>query len=162
FRSKNDNRWKPKIRKGMDYYVLRTPGTFVEEKNSSLVWHYRQAENGLGDLRMREMICHLKYMARGNNLQVLEGNMLLEIKRPEINKSKAAMDFISQGKFDFILAVGDNWTDEDTFKKLPGWAYSIRVGYKYTQAKYNIQSNKEVKFLLENLIKSDIHQLESV
>jgi len=158
---KIDNRWKSNIRKVMDYYVLRTPGAFVEEKNSSLVWHYRRAESGLGDLRMREMICHLKYMARGNNLQVLEGNMLLEIKRPEANKSKAVMDFIQGRNFDFILAVGDHWTDEETFKTLPASAFSIRVGYKYTQARYNVPTYKEVKNLLGYLIRAEVRQLES-
>ncbi|MEX2594610.1 MAG: bifunctional alpha,alpha-trehalose-phosphate synthase (UDP-forming)/trehalose-phosphatase [Anditalea sp.] len=157
-----DNTWKPNIREIMDYYVLRTPGAFVEEKNNSLVWHYRQAENGLGDLRMREMFCHLKYIARGNNLQVLEGNMFLEIKRPDINKSKAAMGFITKERFDFILAIGDHWTDEETFKALPKSAFSIRVGYKYTQAKYNVHSYKEVKFLLKRLGKVEIPRLVSI
>src|SRR5690606_12981888 len=96
-----DNSWKPNIREVMDYYVLRTPGAFVEEKTNSVVWHYRKAENGLGDARMREMICHLKYIARGNKLQVLEGNMFVEIKKPDVDKSKAAMQFINQEGFDF-------------------------------------------------------------
>jgi trehalose 6-phosphate synthase/phosphatase len=150
-----DNSWKPDIRVVMDYYILRTPGTFVEEKSNSLVWHYRLAENGLGELRMREMICHVKYVAHGNNLQVMEGNKFLEIKKPDINKSKAAMDFITHEGFDFILAIGDHWSDEDTFKALPKWAYSIRVGYNYTHAKFNVHSYKEVEYLLKRLIKTE-------
>src|SRR5690606_16198748 len=65
-----DNSWKADIRQVMEYYVLRTPGAFIEEKHHSLVWHYRKVESGLGDLRMRELFSHLKYMARGHNLQV--------------------------------------------------------------------------------------------
>lgn len=146
-----DSSWKPNIRQVIDDYVLRTPGTFVEEKNNSLVWHCRQAENGLRDLRMREMFCHLKYIARGNNLQVLEGDLFLEIKGPGIDKSKAAMDFITQEHFDFILAIGDHWTDEETFKALPPWGHSICVGHKYTQAQFNVDSHIEVRQLLERL-----------
>lgn len=146
-----DSSWKSGIRQVMDYYVLRTPGAFVEEKNNSLVWHCRQAENGLRDLRMREMFCHLKYVARGNNLQVLEGDFFMEIKGPGISKSKAAMDFIAKEHFDFILAIGDHWTDEETFKALPPWAHSIRVGHKYTQAQFSVNSHKEVRQLLEKL-----------
>lgn len=85
-----DDSWKEDIRTAMEYYVLRTPGAFIEEKHHSLVWHYRKVESGLGDLRMRELFSHIKYMARGYNLQVLEGNMVLEIKRPDINKGRAA------------------------------------------------------------------------
>lgn len=146
-----DTSWKPAIRQVMDYYVLRTPSTFVEEKSNSLVWHCRQAENGLRDLRMREMFCHLKYIARGNQLQVLEGDLFLEIKGPGIDKSKAAMDFIAEEHFDFILAIGDHWTDEESFKALPPWAHSIAVGNKYSQAHFSVSSHREVRQLLERL-----------
>lgn len=147
-----DDSWKPDIKNVMEYYVLRTPGAFIEEKHHSLVWHYRKVESGLGDLRMRELFSHLKYMASGHNLQVLEGNMVLEIKRPDINKGRAASAFMKGKKFDFILAIGDDWTDEDTFKAMPANAYSIRVGYTYTQANYNIKNPKEVRILLNNLL----------
>ncbi|MFT4857900.1 MAG: trehalose 6-phosphate synthase/phosphatase [Planctomycetota bacterium] len=143
--------WKEDIRQIMEYYVLRTPGAFIEEKHHSLVWHYRKVESGLGDLRMRELFSHLKYMARGHNLQVLEGNMVLEIKRPDINKGRAATAIMKDQEYDFILAVGDDWTDEDTFKAMPKSAYSIRVGYAYTQANYNIKSVKQVRQLLTKL-----------
>jgi trehalose 6-phosphate synthase/phosphatase len=146
-----DDSWKDDIRKIMEYYVLRTPGAFIEEKHHSLVWHYRKVESGLGDLRMRELFSHLKYMARGYNLQVLEGNMVLEIKRPDINKGRAATAMMKGMEYDFILAIGDDWTDEDTFKAMPKNAYSIRVGYAYTQANFNIKSVKQVRQLLQKL-----------
>jgi trehalose 6-phosphate synthase/phosphatase len=147
-----DDSWKPDIRPVMEYYVQRTPGSFIEEKLHSLVWHYKKVESGLGDLRMRELFSHLKYMASGYNLQVLEGNMVLEIKRPEINKGKAATAFMKGKKFDFILAIGDDWTDEDIFKAMPPDAHSIRVGYTYTEANYNIKNTKEVRTLLRKLV----------
>src|SRR5690606_37962840 len=43
-----DDSWKEDIRQIMEYYVLRTPGAFIEEKHHSLVWHYRKVESGLG------------------------------------------------------------------------------------------------------------------
>lgn len=147
-----DDSWKSDIRKIMEYYVLRTPGAFIEEKHHSLVWHYRKVESGLGDLRMRELFSHLKYMARGFNLQVLEGNMVLEIKRPDINKGKAATALLKRQEFDFILAIGDSYTDEDLFKAMPSNAFSIRVGYTSTQANYNIKSPTEVRALLNELL----------
>ncbi len=147
-----DDSWKEDIRQVMEYYVLRTPGAFIEEKHHSLVWHYRKVESGLGDLRMRELFSHLKYMARGHNLQVLEGNMVLEIKRPDINKGRAALSMMRGEEYDFVMALGDDWTDEDTFKAMPKNAYTIRVGYAYTQANYNIKNPKEVRVLLKKLI----------
>lgn len=148
-----DDSWKSDIRQVMDYYVLRTPGAFIEEKHHSLVWHYRKVESGLGDLRMRELFSHLKYMASGHNLQVLEGNMVLEIKRPDINKGRAATAFMKGEDYDFIVALGDDWTDEDTFKAMPKDSYTIRVGYAYTQADYNIKNPTEVRKLLAQLVR---------
>jgi trehalose 6-phosphate synthase/phosphatase len=147
-----DNSWKEDIRNIMEYYVLRTPGALIEEKHHSLVWHYRKVDKGLGNLRMRELLSHLKYMARGHNLQVLEGNMVLEIKMPDINKGRAALNLMKGQEHDFIMAIGDDWTDEDTFKALPKEAFTIRVGYSYTHADYNIKSHRQVRNLLAKLI----------
>jgi len=147
-----DDSWKEDIRNIMEYYVLRTPGALIEEKHHSLVWHYRKVDKGLGNLRMRELLSHLKYMARGHNLQVLEGNMVLEIKMPDINKGRAALNLMKGQEHDFIMAIGDDWTDEDTFKALPKEAFTIRVGYSYTHADYNIKSHRQVRNLLAKLI----------
>jgi trehalose 6-phosphate synthase/phosphatase len=148
-----DDSWKSDIRQVIEYYVSRTPGAFIEEKHHSLVWHYRKVESGLGDLRMRELFSHLKYMASGHNLQVLEGNMVLEIKRPDINKGRAAIGLMKGEEYDFIMALGDDWTDEDTFKAMPKNSYTIRVGYAYTQADYNIKNPTEVRNLLSSLLR---------
>ena len=88
--------------------------------------------------------------------------MFVEIKKPDVDKSKAAMQFINQEGFDFILAVGDHWTDEETFKALPSRAFSIRVGYSYTQAKYNVYSYREVKHLLKRLLSVELLKLEII
>ncbi|HLW19434.1 MAG TPA: bifunctional alpha,alpha-trehalose-phosphate synthase (UDP-forming)/trehalose-phosphatase [Cyclobacteriaceae bacterium] len=146
-----DNSWKPNIRQAMDYYVLQSPGAYVEEKANSLIWHCRGVENKVRGLKMREIFCHLKYLAQGNNLQVLEGNLFLEIKGLETDKSNAAMNFIARENYDFILAIGDHGTDEETFKALPAWAFSIRVGDEFTHAKYHVKSQRDVKQLLHKL-----------
>jgi trehalose 6-phosphate synthase/phosphatase len=135
----------------MDEFVERTPGTFVEEKEHSLVWHYRKVQSGLGNLRKRELFSHLKYVARGHNLQVLEGNRALEVKKPDVSKSKATFDFIQNQNYDFILVIGDNWTDEQTFKDLSPSAITIRVGYTYSRARYNLKNHEQVRRFLQNL-----------
>jgi trehalose 6-phosphate synthase/phosphatase len=54
--------------------------------------------------------------------------------------------------WDFILALGDDWTDEDIFKILPPSAYSIKVGFKTTQARFYIESTEVCRNLLRELI----------
>src|SRR5690606_37442116 len=41
------NDWKDEMRHVMELYVDRTPGSFIEEKDYSLVWHFRKVETGL-------------------------------------------------------------------------------------------------------------------
>lgn len=145
------NEWKEDFRPILEAYVDRTPGSFVEEKDYSLVWHYRKVETGLGELRTRELASHLRYMAADKNLSVLEGDMVVEIKNSEVNKGRAAERWLSLDNFDFVLAIGDDWTDEDTFLVMPNEAITIRVGRSTSQAKYRIESYEHVRNFFKNL-----------
>ncbi len=147
--------WKKETLSLLERYVNRTPGSFVEEKDYSLVWHYRKVETGLGEVRTRELTSHLKYMTANENLEVLEGDMIVEIKNSEINKGKAAQKLMEiYPEADFLLALGDDFTDEDTFKAMPEEAYTIKVGTSASEAKFSVNSYKEVRKLLNEIIKS--------
>ena len=86
------------------------------------------------------------------NLEVLHRENVIEIKPRGINKGLSAYYWISQKDWDFILAIGDDWSDEDTFQNLPDSAYSIKVGTGSSLSKYNIKSSIEVNTLLKELI----------
>ena len=147
--------WKKEILSLLERYVNRTPGSFVEEKDYSLVWHYRKVETGLGEVRTRELTSHLKYMTANENLEVLEGDMIVEIKNSEINKGKAAQKLMKiYPDADFLLALGDDFTDEDTFKAMPEEAYTIKVGTSASEAKFSVTSYKEVRKFFNEIIKS--------
>ena len=146
------NEWKEEFRPIFESYVDRMPGSFVEEKDYSLVWHYRKVETGLGELRTRELASHLRYMATNKNLTVMEGDKVVEIKNSEVNKGYAAEKWLIKDKYDFIFAVGDDWTDEDTFTAMPDNAITIKVGQISSVAKYRIESFKLVRNFLKNLI----------
>lgn len=144
--------WKEKFRAVLELYVDRTPGSFIEEKDYSLVWHYRKVETGLGELRTRELTSHVKYLATNKNLQVLEGDMVVEIKSALVNKGKAASKWLNSFSHDFTMAIGDDWTDEDTFQVMPKDSVTIKVGSTSSNAKYNVDTYMEVRSLLRGLI----------
>ncbi|MBX9853529.1 MAG: bifunctional alpha,alpha-trehalose-phosphate synthase (UDP-forming)/trehalose-phosphatase [Cytophagaceae bacterium] len=139
--------WKSEIYPILETYVDRTPGSFIETKDYSLVWHYRKAERDLGEQRARELVSHLQYLTTNMQLQVLEGNKVIEVKNSGINKGKAALRWL-QNPYDFIFAAGDDWTDEDMFDVLPDFAYTLKVGFSPTIARYNIESWREMRLLL--------------
>jgi len=147
--------WKKETLSLLERYVNRTPGSFVEEKDYSLVWHYRKVETGLGEVRTRELTSHLKYMTANENLDVLEGDMIVEIKNSEINKGEATQKLMEiYPEADFLLALGDDFTDEDTFKAMPEDSYTIKVGTSASEAKFSVNSYKEVRKLFNDIIKS--------
>lgn len=148
------NEWKEEIRSFLELYADRTPGSFVEEKEFSLVWHYRKADPELAALRTRELRDAVIHLTANLSLQVLEGNKVIEIKNAGIDKGKAALNWISKGGWDFVLAIGDDQTDEDIFAIVPDSAYSIKVGYEPSRAKFNIDSPKEVRRLIRDLEKN--------
>lgn len=147
-----DNSWKNEIRPILEDYVGRTPGAFLEEKDYSLVWHYRRVQSGLGELRMRELTSHLKYLASTLNLQVLDGENIVEVKNLEVSKGKAAQHLLEElPAADFILCFGNDWTDEDTFRTMPEHAVTIRVGNGPSIAKYRVASWQDVRKMLKKL-----------
>ena len=143
--------WKEKIRQVLENMVERTPGSFIEEKDYSIAWHYRQIDRDLGEKRVREFRDVLLYLTANDDLQVLEGNKVVEIKNAGVNKGKAALNWVGEKNWDFIMAIGDDHTDEDTFKALPEEAYTIKVGLEKSVARYNMLSVEEVRAFLNGL-----------
>ena len=152
------NNWKEKILPILEYYVDRTPGTFIEEKEFSLVWHYRRVDNKLASVRSIELKNDLLHFTANLNLDVLEGNKVIEIKKADINKGRAVLKWISgqntlrKKGWDFILSIGDDLTDEDVFAVLPESAYSIKVRLGPSRARFNLDSVKDVRLLIKELI----------
>ena len=144
--------WKDNVRPVLQNLVERTPGSFIEEKDYSLAWHYRKIDKYLGQKRVREFRDVLSYLTSNLDLQVLEGNKVVEIKNAGVNKGKAALTWLQEAEYDFVLAIGDDHTDEDTFKALPkDTGYAIKVGRDQTVAPYNLMQVEEVRKLLEEL-----------
>ena len=150
-----DNEWKESVQPLLEYYVDRTPKSFIEHKNFSLVWHYRKSDPDLGMQRAWELKDELRTLTSNLNLEIMDGDKVLEIKYSGINKGRAALHKIGEEQFDFILAVGDDWTDEFTFDAMPEGAYTIKVGTKTTKASYYIESVDQVRELLCRLRKED-------
>jgi trehalose 6-phosphate synthase/phosphatase len=144
--------WKRELLPTLETYADRLPGSFVEEKEESLAWHYRLADPEQAELRAPELVDHLLNLTGKTDLQVIQGNKVVEIRRAGVDKGNAAAHWMSDNNYDFILGIGDDTTDEDLFKALPESAVSIRVGISATHAKYNIRNSAEVINLLRALV----------
>jgi trehalose 6-phosphate synthase/phosphatase len=146
------NEWKEEIRTILEMHMDRTPGSFIEEKECSLVWHYRKADAALASIRARELKDALLHLTTNLDLGVLEGSKVMEIKHIGINKGRAVQRWLPKEQWDFVLAIGDDVTDEDIFAVLPESAYSIKVGLGPSKARFNIASQHEVRELLQEMV----------
>jgi trehalose 6-phosphate synthase/phosphatase len=148
--------WKKKIIPIMNRYVEKLPAAFVEEKEFSVVFHYRRSDPAFAEQRVKELMNHLISFTTNIDVQVLSGNMALEVRNSGVDKGVAAMRFLDRIKKQprFILAIGDDLTDEDLFRVMPRDAYSIKVGLHPSYAMYNLNNSYEVIEMLKELTAS--------
>lgn len=145
-----NNDWMSAVRPVIETFVDRTPGTFIEDKNYSLAWHYRKADPELGEIRANELSNVLKELISNRGLSVLEGNKVLEIKSSGVNKGKASNKKLVGKDYDFIFAIGDDWTDEYMFEELPEESFTVKVGMKKTSARFYIEDTSKVRDILKD------------
>ncbi len=143
--------WKERVRPIFQLYVDRLPGALLEEKEFSLAWHYRRADPEQAPERAKELLDDLAGYTRNIDVQVFEGNKVIEIRNAGINKGSAGLEWLTHHTPDFILAVGDDWTDEDLFRALPPTAFSVRVGVANTAARYYLGNPAAVRRMLREL-----------
>ncbi|MCI0607168.1 bifunctional alpha,alpha-trehalose-phosphate synthase (UDP-forming)/trehalose-phosphatase [bacterium] len=147
------NEWKPELYPIFQTYSDKLPGSFLEEKDFSLAYHYRAADPELAALRVSELGQLVMRLCAGLNIQLLYGNKVLEARSTEINKGNVARYFLNSYPCDSILALGDDRTDEDLFRVLPDSAHSIKVGRAPSHAKFNLRSHLDARELIQDLIK---------
>jgi len=146
-----NNDWKDTIRPVLELYADRTPGSFVEEKDFSLVWHYRKAIVELAYVRTQELKGTLLNLTANLNVGVFEGSKILEIRNLGLNKGRSAEFWLAKKNWDFIIAAGDDYTDEEMFAVMPQEAYSIKVGFSISKARFNLDTVHEIRLLLKEL-----------
>lgn len=142
--------WKEHLLPVLDTFTDNTPGTFIEHKKNSLVWHYRKADPELGIARSVELKTVLSSLLP-NDLTLLDGNKVLELVPANINKGVVALDIFNSKDYDFVLVAGDDVTDENMFMNLPSEVFKIKVGKKKTVADYFIRNYTNFISLLSKL-----------
>ncbi|MBS0010134.1 MAG: bifunctional alpha,alpha-trehalose-phosphate synthase (UDP-forming)/trehalose-phosphatase [Bacteroidales bacterium] len=148
----SSNYWKDIVRPMIQSYTDRTPASSFIEKSHSISWLYRDADPDLVVSRAAELKDELSSLVANMNLEVLEGNRVLEVKNTSFNKGKAAMAYLQKKNYDFILAMGDDYIDEYLFQELPEDTITIKVGLSKTFAKYNLESLEEARSFLDDLL----------
>lgn len=148
--------WKQKILPILNDYVDRCNGSMIEEKDASLAWHFRNADEDIVSVRINELKDDLvEILKNESKLQMIEGEKVLEIKSILYNKSTAATAIINKDKYEFMLAIGDDTTDEDLFKVVPKYGFTIKIGRKPSRARFYIRDQAQIYQILSIFIRQN-------
>ncbi|TDH66268.1 hypothetical protein CCR75_009462 [Bremia lactucae] len=148
--------WRDEVESILEHFTERTPGSLLDIKDCCYTWHFRDADPTFGLKQAKDMQLHFDQMLR--DLPV--GVVMCRIKkyvmiRPwRVNKGRAVsriLEYESETPyftaldFDFILALGDERTDEDMFDVVQGSnCYTCTVGMKVSRAQYYLDDPDEV------------------
>ena len=103
-------------------------GSFIERKRCALTWHYRLADPEQGKHMSQECQRELEStVGRTWDVDVMTGKANLEVRPTFINKGEISKRLVRQyneetapAKVEFVLCLGDDFTDEDMFRALNG------------------------------------------
>lgn len=147
-----NNTWKPEIIGILENYKLRLPGSSVEEKEYSIVWHYRHCELPLIKLRLEQFLREWSEKLAQYGLRCINEIESIEIRPIDIDKKTAVVDMIQAGGYDLICYFGDDHNDELAYKALPDSTFTFNVGFGRSSAKFHLKDSEEVKDILMSLL----------
>jgi len=160
-----DFSWKAEVLSLMKEYCAKCPGSKIEEKEYTMVWHYRNAETPPSDKLVDDLFHSLQEMENGKHgkrFQTITGSKNVEVRPAGINKGvvvKKILDNPQHANADFVLCAGDDTTDEDMFPPLNSekdikHVFTIRVGNVPTTARSHVEKQEDIVQLLGALAKS--------
>ena len=131
--------WKEEVRRIFRLYEGAVPGSFVEEKRTSLVWHYRTADEGFGVWKANQLAEELGAMVSDAPVQVRHGRKIVEVVSSQITKGEAVRQSLLKKDHRLVVCAGDDRTDESMFALEEGdRLLTIKVGDGPTRAKYRV------------------------
>lgn len=162
--------WKDTVLPILEQYAEATDGSFIQSKESSCVWHYRDADPDFGAWQAKELLDHLESVLHGDPVDVIAGNGTVEIKPKGVHKGLVINQLLdtqsSADVADFVLAVGDDRSDEDMFvavnthAQLPLYAgasiYTSTIGQKPSKAPAYLDDTEDVVNMLQTLAQYNV------
>ncbi len=160
YKNAQEIEWDKEILNILEHAVEKTPRSKLEIKDTAIVWHYREVDMWLAELRVNQLLNGLINPCSRHNLQIMKGNKIIEIKSSDFSKGSDARRLIVKEKYDFILSIGDDTTDEEMFLALPDNAITIKVGKNTKVAKYNLPNQSQTLTFLQKIAEKSLVETE--
>jgi trehalose 6-phosphate synthase/phosphatase len=145
--------WLALARARMEAFARITPGAFVEQKTSSVAWHYRKVARGFGRAQARELRLALSRDLADHPADILEGKRVVEVRPRAATKAAVVQHLLSRRPPPaLIVAFGDDRTDEEIFAALPPNSVSVHVGLGASLATRRLRNPTAVRAFLMALL----------
>ena len=121
-----DWNWKDIVKKIMENYTAKTPGSLLEIKESCVIWKFEHADFELGFKQAEALIGHLNEVFENNSeIDVIKLDRAVEVRPLGLNKGTLIEMLIEKvckekGKIDMVVNVGGMLSDEDMFTGVSG------------------------------------------
>ena len=145
--------WKGDVLRILRLYEQATPGSRVEEKRTSLVWHYRQADEEFGAWKARQLAEELAVITADAPVRVRHGKKIVEIVSTQISKGIAVSRLLQEeGENWLALCAGDDTTDESMFALETELVLTVKVGEGPTRARFRVANPAALRALLRDTV----------
>ncbi|KAE8710688.1 Alpha,alpha-trehalose-phosphate synthase 6 [Hibiscus syriacus] len=140
--------WKRIVEPVMKLYAEATDGSYIEFKESALVWHYQDAPPDFGSCQAKELLDHLESVLANE---------------PVVKRGRQIVSTMTiMGNHQIVLCIDDDRSDEDMFETIsnaacisslpvPPEVFSCTVGQKPSKANYYLHDSSDVLSLLCSL-----------
>lgn len=142
--------WRAPVLEVLRSFADRVPASFVEEKPFGVAWHYRLAEQTFAAQQARELFHFLDEVTSAEPVQVLRGHKVVEVRPLGVDKGSTVLQLLREtGRpGDFVLAAGDDRTDEDLFRRAGADVLTLCIGEHDTAARFRLAGPEELRALL--------------
>jgi trehalose 6-phosphate synthase/phosphatase len=144
--------WKEELLAILRLYEQATPGSAIEEKHSSIVWHYRKAEKEFGAWKANQLTEELSALTANHPIKVRHGKKMVEVTAAENNKGTAVARILEQDQnYALVLCAGDDLTDESMFEVNRPGMLTVKIGPGATLARYRLPDPASFRQFLDEM-----------
>ncbi|KAI0483322.1 family 20 glycosyltransferase [Xylariaceae sp. FL0804] len=121
--------WKEQVKDILQYYMERTPGSRIEDRNCSLVFHYKDAEDyAMAERQANDWTSHINESCETQRVHATQLDDCVVVEPTDWTKETAATQIFndmsqsgSNSTPDYLMVIGDGREDEKVFR----WANEL-------------------------------------
>jgi trehalose 6-phosphate synthase/phosphatase len=123
--------WKRSVKSILQYYLERTPGSEIEDRNCSLIFHFKNAENfAMAERQANDWTAHINESCEEQRVHATQLEDCVVVEPIDWTKATAATHIYDELKVnggsdkpDFLMVIGDGREDEKVFR----WANKLKT-----------------------------------